>query len=598
MPDEKGINESFLQLLRAKLDTAGMTTVGIHGFDNWNYASGAASPWNWVLDLPQNPALAASVYAIGEHTTWGTEGAPPAEIVAAAKAAGKPIWDTEEHIYEKGFQCEIDIARAYLQNYIQSRITKTIYWYLITSFYPMEAFYDVTMALASTPWSGAYTINPALWGYAHMTQFARPGWQFLDHASGTLAGGGDYVTLLSPNKTDFSIVADTSGAAAPQDVTFALADGLAATLVSVWRSDNVAQFQQLDAVPVVDGSFTISMEQNAIYSVTTTSGQTKGDAPAPPAADAFPFPYYENYDHYGDFIAVGYRPYYHADIAATFELAERPDGAGQCLHQVVGVPAQSWAPEPSGPYTILGDKTWQNYEVSVDASIDTSGWASVMGRISGVGTGYGTGFKGYYLTLDPTGAWGFYAGTGADTANSTETSNTLASGQTTLAAGAWHKMKLVFSGSSIAGSIDGRPMFSIVDSTYVAGQVGLGTQYDGLKYTKAYFDNLIVNTVGGPQPSPTFFVQDAQNSIDGGVAPVEAGSGEMDAGIADSGDVSDSSEASSPGKNTSGCSCQMGGVSQRGAGPLGLLLLVAAMEGRRAERRAKRAAPREGFVDR
>ena len=233
--NEKGIDENFLTMFRTTLNSAGLTTVGIHGFDNWEYATGSSSPWNWVTDLTTNATLAKAVYAVGEHTTWGS-GAPPANIKAAAKQAGKAIWDTEEHVYEHGFQCAMDVTRAYLQNYIQSGVTKTIYWYLISAFYPVEPYYDITVGVASTPWSGAYTINPALWAYAHITQFAQPGWQFVDNASGALAGGGDYVTLLSPNKADFSVVADTYGATATQQVTFTLA-GLSPASVNVWRSD-------------------------------------------------------------------------------------------------------------------------------------------------------------------------------------------------------------------------------------------------------------------------------------------------------------------------------------------------------------------------
>jgi galactosylceramidase len=620
--NEKGIDENFLEMFRTTLNGAGLTTVGIHGFDNWNYATGSGSPWNWVLDMATNATLANDVYAIGEHTTWGSAGAPPANIKAAAEAAGKAIWDTEEHVYEHGFQCEMDITRAYLQNYTQSGITKTIYWYLITSFYPIESFYDVTIAVASTPWSGAYTINDALWAYAHITQFAQPGWQFLDAASGTLTGGGDYVTLLSPNKTDFSIVADTSGANAAQQVTFTLAGGLSPTSVNVWRSDANAQFQQQAAIPVSNGSFTVSMEQNAIYSITTTTGQTKGAAPASSAPGSFPFPYYENYDHYGDFLSVGYRPYYHADIAATFELAERPDGTGQCLQQVVAQPAQSWAPEPSGPYTIVGDDTWKDYEVSVDTSIETTGWASLMGRVSGVGTGYGTGFQAYYLTLDTTGAWGFNVGNGANSGNTAESSRSLASGTATLAAGSWHNMKLVFSGISITGLIDGTQVLSVTDGTYGSGQVGLGTESQSGVYTTAYFDNLIVNTVGGAPPSPTQFVQDAQNAADGGVPPVDGGGGRPDAGIVDSGGQADgsgtsadsgsarsdsgsvgsadaSSESSGSGsadggsESGAGCSCRMARDPEGGASSgVGLLIVAIGVGGarRRTARRSGRHA--------
>jgi len=562
--NEKGIDENFLTTLRTTLNSAGLTAVGIHGFDNWEYATGSGSPWNWVPDLNTNATLKTSVYAIGEHTTWGS-GAPPANIKAAAKQAGKAIWDTEEHVYEHGFQCEMDVTRAYLQNYVQSGVTKTIYWYLISALYPVESYYDITVGVASTPWSGAYTINPALWAYAHITQFAQPGWHFVDSASGTLSGGGDYVTLISPSKADFSIVADTNGAGATQQVTFTLA-GFSATSVNVWRSDAAAQFQKQAAVPVSNGSFTVSMEQNAIYSITSTSGQTRGSAPAAPAASAFPFPYYENYDHYGDFVSVGYRPYYHADIAATFELAKRPDGTGQCLRQVVAQPAQSWAPEPAGPYTIVGDGGWKDYEVSVDASIESTGWASLMGRVSGVGTGYGTGFKAYYLTLDTTGAWGFYVGNGANSANTAETSTTLASGKATLTGGSWHNMKLVFSGTSIKGLIDRTQVFSISDGTYKSGQVGLGTQSQSGKYTIADFDNLIVNTVNGAAPSPTTFVQDGQNGGSNGAAGANGGSG---GNAGSSGGSGGAAGSTGSGGATGGKAGSAGGSSGGSAGSTG-----------------------------
>jgi galactosylceramidase len=41
--NEKGIDENFLEMFRNTLNAAGSTTVGIHGFDNWNYATGTSS---------------------------------------------------------------------------------------------------------------------------------------------------------------------------------------------------------------------------------------------------------------------------------------------------------------------------------------------------------------------------------------------------------------------------------------------------------------------------------------------------------------------------------------------------------------------------
>ena len=320
--NESGTNTSWIELFRTTLNGAGLTGTGIHGFDNWG------NTWGWATAIATDPGLSAAVYAISNHTTVSTP--PPADV----ETLGKPLWDTEEHVYEHGFQCAIDIVKAFNFNYVNSKITKTIFWYLITAFYPNEPYYDVTMMVASTPWSGAYTVNPALWGYAHVGQFTQTGWQYLDAASGNFTGGGSYVTLVAPSGHDYSVIAQTEDANATQNVTFNVSGGLSTGAVSVWRSDADAQFVQQPSVTPVNGTFTVAMEPNAIYSITTTTGQQKGDAAPPPAA-AFPFPYYENYDHYSNFAAVGYRPYYHADIAATFELAERPDATGQCLQQVI-----------------------------------------------------------------------------------------------------------------------------------------------------------------------------------------------------------------------------------------------------------------------
>jgi len=499
--NEKGDNTSWVKTFRTTLNSNNLTNVGIHAFDNWG-----ATSWTWATGMNTDATLKAAVYAIGSHTTssfGSTKGTPPPANVIAI---GKPIWDTEEHVYEHGFQCALDIVGAFNFNYVNSKITKTIYWYLITAFYSNEPFYDDTMAVAGSPWSGNYTINPALWGYAHVGQFTKVGWKYLDAASGSFSGGGNYVTMMAPSGGDYSVIAQTSGAKAAQNITFNVTGGLSTGSVSVWHSNATTQFEKLASVTPVNGSFTISLDANSIYSISTTTGQQKGAA-TPPAAANFPMPYYETYDHYADFNSVGYRPYYHDDIAGGFELYKRPDGTGQCLRQVISQPAQSWAPE-TNPYTIVGNTAWTDYEVSADVSIETtSGWASLLGRISSTGTGYGTSPNAYSMTMTPTGACTLYAST-----TSSSTATTLASGQATLAAGSWHNMKLVFQGTSIKGLVDGTQVLTATDSKYSKGNVGLGTAAK----TTALFDNLIVNTVNGSKPAPTVFPQDGQSPPDGG----------------------------------------------------------------------------------
>jgi galactosylceramidase len=499
--NEKGDNTSWVKTFRTTLNSNNLTNVGIHAFDNWG-----ATSWTWATGMNTDATLKAAVYAIGSHTTssfGSTKGTPPPANVIAI---GKPIWDTEEHVYEHGFQCALDIVGAFNFNYVNSKITKTIYWYLITAFYSNEPFYDDTMAVASSPWSGNYTINPALWGYAHVGQFTKVGWKYLDGASGNFSGGGNYVTMMAPSGGDYSVIAQTSGAKAAQNITFNVTGGLSTGTVTVWRSNATAQFQKQPDVTPANGSFTISVDANSIYSISTTTGQQKGAAASPAAAN-FPMPYYETYDHYADLKSVGYRPYYHDDIAGGFELYKRPDGTGQCLRQVISQPAQSWAPE-SNPYTIVGNTAWTDYEVSADVSIETTaGWASLLGRISSTGTGYGTSPNAYSMTMTPTGACTLYAST-----TSSSTATTLATGQATLAAGSWHNMKLVFQGTSIKGLVDGTQVLTATDSKYSKGNVGLGTAAK----TTALFDNLIVNTVNGTKPAPTTFPQDGQSPPDGG----------------------------------------------------------------------------------
>ena len=195
-------------------------------------------------------------------------------------------------------------------------------------------------------------------------------------------------------------------------------------------------------------------------------------------------------------------PYYGVDIAGVFEVVDRPDGRGKCLRQVVDRKVEGWVGSEWAPSTVLGDNTWSDYEVSVDVSFDSRGWAGVMGRVTSLDN---DSPKGYYLRLGPDGAWGMYAMVGG----SKDDGRLLHAGQVALSSGAWHNLKLQLSGSTITGYIENRRVFSTTDSSYSHGMAGLVTAGpNGVRRT-ALFDNLIINTVNGPKPRPTVFSQDA-----------------------------------------------------------------------------------------
>lgn len=497
--NEYSVEEGFATQFRAALNSAGLTSVKLHVFDRWQN-----DKFNFVNDFATNPAFKNAVDIISAHSLHEGSQALP----AAARTAGKPIWSTEEHAYFAGYLCAQNIVKFTNENYLNYLCTKHAYWYLIEAYYALEGFTNQTLAVANQPWSGNYVINPALWGYAHYNQFVKVGWQFIDGACGKLTGGGSYVTLKSPKNDDFSVIAETQGANGNQTVTFNVSGGLPTDkTLCVWRSTGASDMFAKQADIPAGASFSVTMTPNSIYSISTSTGQQKGSYPAIPASQEFPFPYYDNFDHYktatSDQKSWGYKPYYFADICGTFEITDRPGGNGKCLRQVVNQKALSWPPEWA-PFTIIGSAGWKDYEVSADVYFDGGGWASVMGRLSGTLGGWGAYPRGYYLQLASTGAWKVLAANG--TAGSE--GNSLSSGTVALTAGEWNNIKLRMQGNILTAFIKGTQVWTGTASNFSGGLAGLGTGGANNTRNTAMFDNFIVNTAGGTAPQPTVFVQD------------------------------------------------------------------------------------------
>jgi galactosylceramidase len=509
--NEGGVDTSWVPMFRTTLDNDSFSQVRIHAFDNWE-----ADKYDFASGFATDPALNDAVNIVSAHTTWKNTTTGGVLATPTVKNCGKPIWDTEEHASIDGFDGALNVVDACNENYIDNRITKILFWFLVGSVYPIEGGLGMDMLDANQPWSGYYSLRTGIWGYAHYGQFTKVGWQYLDGACGYFPGGGTHVALKSPDDSDFSIIIETMGVTASQTATFSISGGLPTNkTLCVWLSNSTAQFvRQSDIVPT-NGSFTMTIAPSSIYSISTTTGQQKGTfATAIPASEPFPFPYYENYDHYTNPKAWGYLPHYQADICGVFEITERPDSTGKCLRQIVTTKASSWAPEWM-PFSVIGDATWTNYDASVDVYFDDGGWASVMGRIPTTGGGYGSYPEGYYLRLASTGAWACYAAINTNTAGTL-----LSSGSVTLTAKQWNNLKLRFSGTTITGFINTVQVFSVTNTLYSAGAVGLGTGDLGNTRNSALFDNLIINTVGGATPPPTAFPQDSNPIYAAGPAAV------------------------------------------------------------------------------
>ncbi len=504
--NEKGMSRDFAIALRQALDRRGFADVRLHAFDNW-----PKNKLDFLEALPSDTALARAVDIVSAHTF----GAIPvtARQRHVADSLNKPIWNTEDHIYKSGFDCLISIVECFNRNYIESGATKVVNWYDIGGVYPLEPYSEEPpMLLAREPWSGHYSVRDNLWGYAHYGQFTAVGWTYLDSGCAMLDGGGSLVTLLSPDKRDFSIIAETKAATAPQTITFRLKGGLPQQSLCVWRSTEGDEFARQADITPHGGRFTLTLQPGAVYSLSTTRGQQKGVFDAVPASQPFPLPYADDFEHYGQAEQWGCLPHYTADIIGCYELAERPTHDGRCVRQTVGRAADSWAPDWNY-YTILGDSSWTDYEVSADIWLNPGDEGGLMGRVCHVGTGYGVTPKGFWLSIDSDG-WCRLAVTRGQGRNAPEGDaeqqailrrlHMTEGGQTVLdsarcaspSALRWVQLRLRFDGDSITGYVDGQAVVHASIGLYRKGMAGLIAMKRGKRVSTPYYDNLSLTPVG------------------------------------------------------------------------------------------------------
>src|SRR3989440_12715517 len=115
--------------------------------------------------------------------------------------------------------------------------TAYLNWPLVPAITRTLPFSTVGLAVAPSPWSGAYRLGKETWATAQVTQVTAPGWRFIDPASGYLGGdraNGSYVSLKSTNGKDYSTIIETTTATAAPSVHVSGAGGLATRTVHGW----------------------------------------------------------------------------------------------------------------------------------------------------------------------------------------------------------------------------------------------------------------------------------------------------------------------------------------------------------------------------
>ncbi|XP_013403028.1 galactocerebrosidase isoform X3 [Lingula anatina] len=321
--NERPYSTTYVKILRKTLDMNGFTHIKIVAAD---------SLWSVANDILKDPAFAAVVDYIGVHY-------PGTVTTDKALETKKPLWSSEDYSTfndNVGAGCW---ARILNQNYVNGFMTSTISWNLVASYYPHLPFANDGLMTADEPWSGHYEVSSPIWVTAHTTQFTEIGWTYLKHGAGVgkLYGGGSFVTLQSPDKKEMTLIIETMShdhsecirpalppyTVKPQNATFKLQGSFkTVTVLNLWvtklgfNGQPSTLFKQVGSVNVQNGSFTLFLEVDSLYTVTTSSAGQKGVYPAPPASQPFPLPYKEDFESYNE----SAEPYDIVQQVGTFEI--------------------------------------------------------------------------------------------------------------------------------------------------------------------------------------------------------------------------------------------------------------------------------------
>jgi galactosylceramidase len=469
--NETRYDTEWIKTLRKTLDKAGAKDVLIGAADQ----SDQPLKWTIVDDAQKDKELDNAIYAFGDHYLgfWSTE---------AAQKSGKPLWANEDGPWAGDWYGATKLAKLLNRSYIDGKMTRVITWSLVTSYYDILPLPRSGLMTANEPWSGHYKVEPGIWAFAHTTQFAEPGWKYVDSGCGYLKDkAGSYVTLRSPDGGDYTIVVETMDSpyifmGSGQDMTFRLGEGFPNKPVHVWRSSIHQQFTKVATLEPNDGMFKYRFEREGIYTLSTTTGQQKGGSDiTPPESSVLPLPFVDKFDTKPEHAL----PKHFIDQAGVYEVVSRPGGGGSCLRQVVPSLGIEWRHHKNfDPFTVMGDERWKDYEVEVETMLDGAGYASVMGRIEKV-IQTNVPPVGYWLKVDHQGAWTLF-----------RHKDEIAKGKTSFSTDKWHRLGLKFQGNRITAMVDGKAVGTATDSTYKRGLAGLGCGWHF-----SYFDNFTIRPI-------------------------------------------------------------------------------------------------------
>jgi galactosylceramidase len=495
--NERPYNASYLQVLRSTLDEEGYSAVKLIAADS--SFDGVAE------DVLSNPSFAKAIWGLGAHY-------PNMQSGIAAEQTGKQLWASEEDSTYNNAVGAGCWARVINQNYVRGNMTSSINWNLIAAYQKGTNWWRAGLMTAFQPWSGHYGSFAMIWATAHTAQFAQPDtFSYLANGTGTgtgsglLSGGGSYVTLQNFETGDFSIIIekmsrDHSPCCRPslpnfdvvaENATFHLAGAPAkATSLRLWRThwsfgaagDKTEEFIEQPPITVIDRKFSLLIEPDSLYTVTTITTGHKG-SPQTPIPEPAPFPsaYYDDFEA----CTPSSEAKYFSDQNGIFECQPKSaDSAhGVVMRQMVPLLPIAWGGD-TRPHTIIGSRDLADVSMAVDVRLTGVNGSLMIGARLGTTSTYGD-YYGVVFSFDVAGNWNLTAST-----TQAQSGPTLANGvlNSPLGVSIWHRVQLDVNGTRANIYVDGAHAIRNVDVSYAGatGFVSFGTVQFG-HYTE--YDN-------------------------------------------------------------------------------------------------------------
>jgi len=420
--------------------------------------------WKLADELKKDKELRKVLRALTSHyTTESTE---------AARSCGLPLYNDEADVPMRDATSRLFlVAKNLAKQYVDGRMTRALLQPGLDGVYASIKFNHKGILSADTPWSGHFEAHRSLWMVAHFTQFAPPGWRFLDKACGQGASDVYHLTLRSPSSPDYSVIL-VNASANDLEYVFQLSKDLSHDVVHVWRTDRDVAFSKDEDVTPEKGVFKTRLAAYSILSLTTTVGQHKGETGFVPPPQPLALPTRDDFTGKD----LGSQPRYFLDQVGAFELAER-DGA-RCLEQVVTTPPIEWwgGAAQRQPYSVFGDLAWADTLTEVSVLLPEGASAYVGSRGNLHDRDRVAPSSGYQLCLASDGAWAFRKVVYGDAV-------TFAQGKAEgFDAKAWHRLSVAAKGASIEAFLDNKSLGKVTDSDLAFGQGSLGCTYHKVRF--------------------------------------------------------------------------------------------------------------------